>query len=450
MPDYAHQEANAARIVSRLRAGHNAGDWSETGTGKTFTALRTMREFPTPSLVVGPKISRTAWLRAGVLTGTEFDYVGWEALRYGNTPYGWWERRRRAGIEWVRCPQLTEHGLEGVWFYRFRFHPGVRRVYWDEFHRARSHDSRNACMVRGAFDQRLQLVGLSATPAADPTEMRALGTMLGWFEWSDWYKWALRNGCWKPIFGGLKFVESGPNAERYLAPLRAAMVEAGPKTTLRSIQPEHGLVVAPRLVDVDEGTLKEVAALWARAFELEEQIRAKIATAPNAAAEYGAVRQRLELLRVKSTAELIADKLADGCTVLVFCQYRATLDAYADLYPQAGRIHGDVGQAERQRVMDEVDAGRLRLVLLQNAAGSESINFQDRSGVRPVVQVVSVPDSAYQLIQIAGRADRLGSKSTPVMVPIFVAGTVEEKRWAKVSAKADRINTLTDDDLRAR
>ena len=67
-----------------------------------------------------------------------------------------------------------------------------------------------------------------------------------------------------------------------------------------------------------------------------------------------------------------------------------------------------------------------------------------------MVQLVSVPDSAYQLIQIAGRADRLGSKSTPVLMPLFVAGTVEEKRWAKVSAKADRINTLTDDDLRAR
>jgi hypothetical protein len=97
--------------------------------------------------------------------------------------------------------------------------------------------------------------------------------------------------------------------------------------------------------------------------------------------------------------------------------------------------------------MDDVRAGTCRRVALQNRAGGESISLQDCSGERPPYSIVSPPEGASELIQIEGRTDRLGSKSTPFMAPMYVGGTVEEKIWRKVRARAARIRSLTDADV---
>lgn len=446
MPDYPHQVRNASAILGRWARGLNAADWSETGTGKTRTALRTIRQKPEPTLVVGPRISRRAWELSGVDTSTDFDYVNWELLRYGSSPYGWWERRRRGGLEFKRC-EPGEAQEEGVWFYRFTFHSGVRRIVWDEFHRAKGHDTLNANMVKGAARQKLQQLALTATPASDPTEMRALGTLLGWFEWNDWYPWALRNGCWKPLVGGLKFMD-GPAGEVYVERLRKRMAEDGVKTGLREVHPNHALVINPQLVTLSDKAVAEAAQLWGRVEELEAKLLLKQATAPTVLAERLAIRQRLELLRLPAVAERAADLRSSGRTVLFFVNFRPTIDALAAVFPDAALIHGDVPETRRQQIMADVREGRVREVVLQNQAGSESISLQDVSGERPTTSIVSLPESAFALIQIKGRTDRIGGRSTPTMEPIFAAGTVEEKIWRKVSRKVNRIETLTDADLK--
>ncbi len=446
MPDYPHQVRNASSILGRWARGLNAGDWSETGTGKTRTALRTIRSDAAPTLVVGPRISRRSWELTGTEVGTEFDYVNWELLRYGTSPYGWWERRRRGGVLWERC--TPGDAREGVWYYRFTFHAGVRRVVWDEFHRAKSHNSQNAEMVKGACRQKLQQLVMSATPAADPTEMRALGTVLGWFAWDEWYPWALRNGCWKPIVGGIKFMD-GPAGEGYVEKLRQRLVADGVKTTLREVHPDHALVVCPQLVTLEDNAVTEAAKLWHEVEELDRKLRLKLTTAPTALAARIAIRQRLELLRLPAMVERASDLRAAGRTVLHFVNFRATIEALQATLPKGTAvIHGEVTESARQTIIRAVHAGECREVILQNQAGSESINLQDVSGDRPVTSLVSLPESAFALIQIKGRTDRIGSKSTPIMEPIFAGGTVEEKIWRKVTRKASRIEDLTDADLR--
>lgn len=448
MSDYPHQCANASRVIARLALGANGADWSETGTGKTRTALRVIRLRPAPTLVVTPRISRRNWEIAGTDTGTEFDWINWELLRYGTSPYGWWERRRRGGLKWDKCEPTDKRDAD-VWFYRFTFHPGVRRVVWDEFHRAKACDSLNANMVRGACRLGLEQLAMSATPAADPTEMRALGSVLGWFKWDEWFPWALRNGCWRPLVGGLKFL-AGPEGDQYLDKIRVRMVADGVKTSLREVHPDNALVVNPQLITLTDSAVAEATKLWARAEELEEHLRIKQATAASVLAERIAIRRRLEILKLPATVERATDLLAAGRTVLLFVNFRETITALSSIFPEAGVIHGDVSEPERQKIMADVREGRTRNVVLQNQAGSESINMQDVSGLRPVTSLVSLPESAFALIQIKGRTDRLGSKSTPVLEPIFAAGTLEEKIWRKVSKKSARIEDLTDSDLTPR
>lgn len=513
MSDYPHQIRNAAKIVASLRQHGVAGDWSETGTGKTFTALRTIREAPAPTLVVTPKIVTTAWRRAAAATSTECSTSHWDILRYGTTPFGWWEARKRGSPFWTRVDSRVEHEsgplrdaraallerlvatgcggpeavalvkaaftyadnvielkkleafpdvraaaagfIEGLKvyetssnFWRFRWHAEIGRIYFDEFHRARGSKSQLAAMVRAARDQRKEIVMLTATPAADPTEMRALGYVCRWFEeWSDWHNWCLANGCWKPMFGGLKFLSSPGTTDVVIERLRAAMLAIGVKTTLREVMPENAQLVHPTLLDLGPDATEKVSLLLPRAEQLLETIRGKRATAPNALAEYNAIRQELEILRVPAMVELAKSKREAGCRVLIFCQYRETVNAFSQLLGGAPVIHGDVTPKRREEIMRKVHAGEYQQVVLQSQAGGESISLQDLTGDSPVVSLVSVPDSAYSLIQIAGRSDRLGSRSVPILLPIFAAGTIEEKRWAKVSRKAQNIKDLTDADL---
>jgi superfamily II DNA or RNA helicase len=197
------QKPAAEHLLSVLQRHGSAVDCSDTGVGKTYTAVAVAASLRLPTLVVVPKISVTAWHRVAEYFGDEFSVVGYEKLRSGNTQFGSWENQEAIGggrdIFFVCCCCQQKVDMENYspcyahprgWhcvetkktklkYGRFVFHPGVKFLVWDEAHRLGGINSLNAEMCIGATRQKIKQLFLSATLGCDPLKFRALGFALG-------------------------------------------------------------------------------------------------------------------------------------------------------------------------------------------------------------------------------------------------------------------------------
>ena len=281
--------------------------------------------------------------------------------------------------------------------------------------------------------------------------MRALGLWAGLHDWTyrSWESWVRRNGCWKPPWGGFKFTNNPVRANAILERIRKQIEPMVVKTRLRQVHPNNGLVIYPVLVDVPEQV--EIARLTHDLAKLYAALRGQQENAKRRQSmleERLRLRQSVELLKIPVISDMIDESLESGRTTLVFVNFQATLDALKEKYPDAGVIAGEVtSQRERTRVMDSVANDTMPLVLLNAAAGSESLNFQDMTGVRGRTNIVCPGDSAEKFAQLKGRTDRLGSPTVPIMKIVLAAGTEEESIYRKLLLKVGNIETLTNFDL---
>lgn len=201
-----HQQESVRRLLEILRSYDSAVDASDTGTGKTWVAMQVIKELQLPTLVIGPKISKTAWLRTAEIFQEPISYCNYESLRTGNTPFGCWEGQSRinAGRPLIgvcgvcqRKFNLSEdisgcpHHPAGIHCFdvkrklirygAFMFHSGVKFICADECHRAGSMNSLNSELLIASKRQKIKTLFLSATLAQSPLRFKAIGLSLDLF-----------------------------------------------------------------------------------------------------------------------------------------------------------------------------------------------------------------------------------------------------------------------------
>ena len=460
-PDMPHQVSNSTKLLGILGAKLSAADWSEPGSGKTRTFLRVIRELRRPTLVVGPKISETAARRTGVETGTDFSYRNWEMVRTGRTPFGWWEKppisagaakaklaEAHAAIAAMECrptPAELTRLLVGTRKRTgsFRWADEVGFLVFDEAHRAKAEASQQAMMLAAAVDQKIPHLLVSATPPADPTELKSLGYSLGLHGWDDWFTWCLRTGCFRIPGRGLEFTTNQTRRQAAIDRISDGWAYRCVRTTLREVYPQNALVVLPELYDVPEADLiRELTEEAVRHFRGLETAKG--------AEGYQKVCQRIEMLKVPVLLELAANGRAAGHTVHIFVNYTETIEELRRHLPDFGVIAGFAPFDKpkyRQEVMDGVQWGKLPGCILNCAAGSESISLHDLTGSHPPESLVCVPDSVERFVQLLRRTDRVGGKSVPIARIVLAAGS-EERRYNRLRRKQDGLyRLLTREDM---
>lgn len=472
-PDLPHQVANAQVLLEGLHRYPAVADWSEMGAGKTRTFLRVIRELRRPTLVVGPKINETAVRRAGNETGTGFTYINWEMARTGRTPFGKWTRepispaKAKANAEAAQAEidaykareekipaKVLAALLRGTKsrIGAFEWVSGIGFLVFDEAHRAKAESGQHTAMLRAAIDQRIFTLLASATPPATPLELRALGYALGLHEWDDWFHWCQRNGCFRIPNGGLRFTKNKVTRARVMDSIRAQWAPRCVRTGLREVYPDNALVVQAGLYDVPEAAAFERLTEEALAHyaELQSFRGVNPDAEERAAAEYQKRRQQMELLKVPVLLDLVESAREAGRTVHIFVTYSETIDELKRHLPDFPIISGArefANQEYRQKVMDDAQWGRIPGVILNSAAGSESISLQDLTGEHPPESLVCPPDSVARFVQLLGRTDRVGGQSVPLARIVLAAGG-EEDIYERLAGKChDLKRLLAEDDL---
>jgi len=150
----------------------------------------------------------------------------------------------------------------------------------------------------------------------------------------------------------------------------------------------------------------------------------------------------IEAARLAARAESKAARLArilDRISepVIVFTEYRDTLERLAQLVRAAGRktetMHGGMERGERERVQRAFNRGGR--VLLATDAASEGLNLHH--SCRIVVHY-ELPWRPARIEQRVGRIDRLGQTRRVHEIALVAAGTVERLVLAPLVARAAR------------
>jgi len=449
------------------------------GSGKTYVATAVASATKKPFLIVCPKIATGIWERAAEHFGEEFDILNYEKLRTGKTPFGIWSggsppaREEREIFVCKNCQQTldldnlascychhlgihcVETKLKPHRYGQFKWAKEVHGVIFDEVHRC-GRDSLNSDMLIAARRQGKQILGLSATVASSPLQLRAIGYAASLHRLFDFESWVRAHGCGRiPGLRGLYWLAAKEKQLEIMAAIRAQIIpDHGVRLTEVDIPNFPKCDIQAELYDLPEKDTEELNQLQLEVASalanLEARQKNDMAPAM-VATRILRSRQRIELLKVPLAAELGSDYLEKGLSVVWFVNFRQTIEEMQKRFPGALVVDGSPDSVKnRQRYADEFQCNKIRELIVQSECGGVCLSLQDLDGFHPRIGLVMPCHSAVTFRQLAGRLPRDGGLSPARYRVLFANKSVEVLMHKALSMKLNNLDALCDADLRAK
>lgn len=449
MIEFRPYQLNAASDLATILSGRGfALDASDTGTGKTFTAIATALEFVTPEgekppvAVICRARAVTKWRDALSMLSIDPVFVmSWEKARNGRNKFFLPIKNRRGRVATFNL-QLAN--------------PTILII--DEIHAGGGLKSLSAELVIAARRcPNAFVLGLSATPADSPLKMRALGFCTGMHRLeNDFWNWCRRNGCVRSPFGGLYFRKG--DRERVLGAFHRHLFEGPARWGIRLRKKElmdAGSFPASETF-VERWDVETTAPKWLVPYldavdDDEQADMDRHDYNPHAGILAIRDRQRAELYKVPALVEEIEDRVEEGEWVTVFVQFTRTIQAISERLSKInhGILDGKSSRVNQERAVNDFQSGKTQVLVCQVDAGSESIDLHDTDGSRPRHVIVFPTYKAVTLIQVLGRAVRSGAKSPVVQRIVYSSTGIEAKIANTIERRLENLSLLTDGELNA-
>lgn len=476
---YAHQTA--------------AGDFSDTGTGKTYVTLALALEMNLPIFVVCMLAGMDKWIKLIKQFGVRCVSVGNYEYFKGANEFGEMQAvysafrvfdavtqemvpggkivhkfcpfpKTKVFSEYKECldyigkrtyvrpaqleawekktgKSLRLHARD-IRGYKWNLPRGTFLVF-DEAHKCKAEDSQNSRLLTAAKPYVTEI--LTATPGVTPRDFMAIGYSLGLHNLYDFDLWTEKHGCRRVFTQGKtkKFIgwdygkKSGGlealNLELY--PLRASRMRISeipgfPKT----------VITAECFTAKEAPELQKVYMAFVR--DCKAAIEAKKMMPVTSVLRY---RMLMEKLKVPLYLSQIAEAHENGFSVAMFVNFTETLKMLSAKLPDAPLIYGGQKKAEREKGRLRFENNEVKTILLNSEAGGASLDLHDVHGEHPRMALISPTYNPYTLKQIFGRVNRDGGKSTSFQRIIYMAGTQEEKVCEKVKLKLKAFETVNGD-----
>ena len=396
-------------------------DASDTGTGKTFTALGVAREVRVPPLIICPKSVKSAWRQvAADLEVPVLDVVNIEKLKAGNTPH--LKKVSKGKFVWML--------------------PRGSFVIYDEVHSASGYRTDNATVLAIMKAHGFKVLMLSATAADSPLKLMAIGYLLGLHKYRDHYSWCRKYGCYPDRWGGLAFTK-GAYRINYLKEIHEQIFpDRGVRVRIKDLPDFPDNSIFADAYDLDEYT-EAINKIYD---EMDEEIQDPDSSATELVARLRA-RQQTELFKVPLMVDMAKEAREEGKSVVIFISFRDTLAAFELALGDCSIIVGGQKEAVRDENIRRFQANETFFCLSMIQAGGVGLSLHDVHGGHPRLTLMTPVDSARELKQALGRTPRDGGKSKCIQKIIFAAGTVEAEICRNVRGKLDNISALNDGDL---
>lgn len=399
---YPKQKAHVARLEAALAKHGAALDASSTGCGKTLCAAEIATIQQRPTLVVCLKNSIPMWEQEMKDRGwPALGVINYDMLRTGNTKWG----------KWVPNTRLFGFDL-----------PGDALIIWDEVQKCQGLDTKNSKLLIAAKSFTNLL--LSATAVENPSEMRALGFVLGLHQLRDFIPWCKARGCKLNQWRGWDFSDPGNKILDQLH--RECFPAHGSRLSVADLADhfqETQIITTP----LEFG--EEIQKIYE---EMEAELANLVETAAHDSKNLSAQRiiarlrgrQRAELCKVPTLVQMTEDLLKEGRSVVVFVNFDATIEAILKRLPTDSIIRG-ANSKEHKGIMAKFQADKNRFLICNTKAGGISISLHDLHGNHPRVSLISPSDDAKEILQVIGRIHRAGGATPSQQHILFAAGTIE-------------------------
>lgn len=425
---YPKQKEAVDFFIDRLQQGINTLDSSSVGTGKTVVASHTARLLGVPCAVICPKSVIPSWERELVETGVSPEFVlNYEKIRRGKTPY--MTKRGKKLMKWL-LPKDTV-------------------VFVDEIHKAKGHYTQNAQLIISLVQQGYRIHGMGATACEDPTEMRALGYMLGLHSLNksennkrSWFSWMLAHGCVKDQWNQWRSI----SRSRLVDISKSIYGVCGHKLTVEDFPDsfrQNRVFVEPTQFGNTDQIIKAYDDLDITPAVVEAYIedRTSLSNSEYVIVNILRARQLAESFKIPDLADMATELVNQGNSVVLFVNFKESVDALCAQL-SCGRIDGKQSGKERQEVIDAFQEDRDHVVVANVAAGGTGVSLHDTHGNRPRVSLISPSFSAKDHLQTLGRIHRNGAKSDALQKILVAADSIEEKVMQTIDRKTKNLEAL--------
>lgn len=442
---------------------------SDMGVGKTYIALNTAKALGMIPFIVCPKNSKKIWATAAKLIDIDtLAIVNYEKLIRGNTNWGTFETWNKKMIEYggreadyLAATEKQRESMvkpkkpmrlieDGDYDFHWTNIPANVFVIFDEAHRMKGETSLTAELLVGAVKfasakSKMKTMAVTATSACGPNDMRALGYALGMHSLVDFHRWAKMHGCIDTRWGKLEFC-GDPSC------LTELHEEIFPKKGCRITVAELGNRFPETQIEAEAYDMDEQTGALNKVYKemQDELLRWELTkdTSRHPLTIILRARQKAELLKVPTYVEMARDAIDDGMSVLIFVNFTESLLALGKKFKTDQLYYGG-NKRDRDLVLNLFQENKKRILLLNIAAGAESINCHDTSkgGKFPRYSIISPSWSALKMHQACGRPHRAGGTSKSIQRLVFAAGTIEQKVCDRVRTKLKNMSTLNDGDL---
>jgi SNF2 family DNA or RNA helicase len=432
------QVESVAKLCSVIKMIGCGIDGSDVGIGKTYVACGVARELDMDILIVCPKAVMESWKRVVInhfkMKTRLIGIINYELLRMGRSDsmIASYVKNRKTHVE------------EFKWKI-----PKSTLIIWDESQKLKGATTKNSEVCLKALKDGYKMLFCSATNATNPLELRTVGMAIKLFENNrQYYQWLYTHGVSKGRFG----LQFNGNKEVLKKLHKDIFVNRGTRLTRDTIPnfPESQIIA--ECYDMEEEAKHKINSIYDE-MEVElAKLKKKVKKEKNdTASELTAIlraRQKVELVKVPLFVEMVEEALENNMSVVVFVNFTETITALSKRLGTTCIVNGVVSDVERQQNIDDFQADKQRVILVNIAAGGAGLSLHDLHGNHPRQALISPSYSAVQMRQATGRVWRDSAKSKSIQKIVFVANTVEEKVCDAVNEKLKNMDLLNDGDLK--
>jgi superfamily II DNA or RNA helicase len=458
-----YQYRHVFNLIASMRNNNVILDGSDTGTGKTYTAIALCKQLRLKPIIVCPKSIMSNWNDVCKYFNVKpVAIVNYETIKLGKQ-YDNYGKRVDSNIIYVDEKNIDNKKINPFTWTPPRF----SIVIFDEVHKCKNQNALNGKLLMAAKELKNVLM-LSATISDKPENFGVFGYMLGFYnkmkKSKAWINGMLREDKYSFGMGLNTGIKSKTNDGKSCIS-KSIYPDKGSRIRISELGdkfPDNQISAVCYKLDVE--VEKEIEELFGN-IQIET-LKLKTLTPNilvpgqtsssktsnnkrehnNILADITKMRIKIENSKVPIFVDLIKNYHENNFSVVVFVNYVSTLKKLAKKFKTTSVVYGNQTSIKRDKIIYDFQKNRTTLIICTIETASVGINLHDING-RQRVSLISPTFKSIDLIQALGRIHRVGSKSPAIQRIIYCANTCEETICNRVKSKLNFLSKLNDNDM---
>jgi superfamily II DNA or RNA helicase len=441
-----YQQEHTNNITRILNNNNTCLDASDTGTGKTYSAIAACFILKLRPIIICPKSVISTWKNVSEYFNIDNPIiVNYETIKRGKIYNKNFDKIKADFIKIYRNNKNTIDKISFDFDNSKQIKDKNIIFIFDEVHRCSNLESDNCLLLISAKQTNIKMLLLSATISDYPEKFKPFFYILNFIDPEqvkkmdiDYKKYIRIVEAWiardyKPMV----------RIHNMLYPERASRVRID---ILGDMFPQTQINALPytmsknRALEIE----KEYNKL---AIELDEIKNKKDKDKYNPLTLTLRAHQKIEILKIPTFIELANDFLQNKFSVVIFVNFTQTLKTLAEMLHTDNIIYGEQNYEDRMRIIEDFQSNKINIIILNIKAGGVGISLHDKYGGHPRVSLISPTWSSLDLVQALGRIHRAGGKTRSLQRIIYTADTIEERIAEKLKLKLQNINSINNGDL---